>query len=50
MTWNWETSSRWRRLLVALLIVGAASAFHAVFFAALGRGGPYGQLRGAAAE
>ena len=41
MTWNWKNASLWQRLLVALLIVGAASAFRAVFFGTLGRGIPY---------
>jgi len=41
MTWNWKAASLWQRLLVALMIVSAASAFRAVFFGALGRGIPY---------
>ena len=41
MTWNWKASSLWQRLLLALLIVAAASVFRAMFFASLGRGIPY---------
>ena len=41
MTWNWKTASLWQRLLVALLIVGAASALQIIFFGSLGRGIPY---------
>jgi len=41
MTWNWKPVSLWQRLLTALMIVGAASAFRLVFFSVLGRGIPY---------
>ena len=41
MTWNWKSTSPWDRLIVALLIVAAASAFRVVFFGSLGQGIPY---------
>ena len=41
MNWNWKTPSLWQRLLVAVLIVGAASAFRAAFFGSVGKGIPY---------
>ena len=41
MTWNRKLPTLWQRLLVALLIVAAASAFRAVSFASLGKGIPY---------
>jgi signal transduction histidine kinase/CheY-like chemotaxis protein len=41
MNWNRTTSWNWQRLLVAVLIVVAASAIRAVFFGSLGRGIPY---------
>jgi hypothetical protein len=40
MTWHWISASLWQRLLVALLIVVAASAFRVVFFDVLGCGIP----------
>ena len=41
MIWSSKTSSLWQRLLVALLIVAAASGFRMLFFGGLGRGIPY---------
>ena len=41
MIWNWKKTALWQRLLVALLIIGVASAIRAAFFGGLGRGIPY---------
>ncbi len=41
MNWNWTTSWKWHRLLVALLIAAVATAMRAMFFEGLGRGIPY---------
>ncbi len=41
MNWNWKNPSLWQRLLVALLIVAAASVFRAMFFGGLGSDLPY---------
>jgi PAS domain S-box-containing protein len=41
MNWNWKAATLWQRLLGALLITAAASAFRVMFFGGLGRGTPY---------